>query len=834
MGDQSENYLLLNDRQDKRIAIAISIDGLEQVLTNRVILVPVTYGDPDIFYGDVGLLYGGLRVYEDGLDIMSLDGSSLSINQRLEPEQGKGSVSIMSLAFIDKDKFMTQLLTPGLLVPDLLGRAIKIELGYDLLAYPNDYSVIFRGFVSGFQYRSGLVTLQLSDPGSKKRQTVFYAAKSYLNGAITSGQTTITLVNGAEFHKHILGPNGSYDPAIKTYFKIEDEFIEYPNGQPVGNVFTGCTRGARSTVAASHANNTEAMSYIQIQDHAIDMALKIMLSGWNGPWKTDVPIYSLVKTFEPSLGDISNAIVFPFNVDVKREYGLTIGDYVTISGSGVPANNATRTIIDIIDKNDQNKNNIVLLSSALTAEYPTTATLSFRSKYDTYPISCGLKMTPNDVDVEGHETLKALFLADTENSYQFFLNSQQNGKQFIENEIYLPIAVYSLTRQGRLSANITKPPIAGEDLRVLDQDNILDPASIVVERGINNRKFFNQIVFDYDLDDSGEYLSTFRLLDSDSLNQIGFTSTLRISSQGAKSLFFINATNLLTRRANFLLSRYKRGAIQITLKVNYGVGNLIEVGDVIALDGEGLEIANWENGTRELGTQLFEVIERNLDIRTGIATVKLVNGLGASTTDRFAVISPSSLLDVGSTVSALKIKPSFSTALPKYPGNERKKWLNYAGLPIVVHSEDWSYSEETVLTGFDNADTTLLYIDPPLSAPPPADYIVDIPHYPTGTDPTENSLYKAAHAHLSPQLEIVSGINSKSFTVSVGDAAKLLVGAKIRIHNYSYTIDSLDKTVESVVGTTVTTFEDIGFTPAAGQKINVVGFPDGGGAYRVF
>lgn len=833
MGDQTTRYLLINQRQDKKISLAVSIEGLPDILTNRVILVPFNYGDPDIDYGDVGLLYGGLRVYEGARDIMSLDGSSLSINQRLEPEQGKGSVSLMTLAFIDKDQFMTQLLSPGILIPDILGAAIKIDLGYEQLAWPNDYFTVFRGYISNVNYRSGLVLLQLSDAGTKKRSTVFYSGKSGLASTITSGQTSFSLANAAEFHKQILGPTGGYDPAVTTYMKIEDEFIRYPSTQPVGNSFTGVTRGQRSTVAAAHNIGTEALAYVQLQDHSIDMALKIMLSGWNGPWLSNVPIRSIVKTFEVALGDIPNAIIFPLNVDVKREYGLTAGDFVTISGSGIGGNNAQFFITDIIDKNELEKNNIVLLSAALTAEFPTSAVVSFRSKYDTYPVSCGLKLTPNDVDVEGHEELKAAFLADNENSYQFLLSGPTAGKSFIENQIYLPLALYAVTRQGRLSVKLTKPPIAGEDLAVLNQNNILDPANIIVERGLNSRKFFNEIIFDFDLSDANEYLSTYRSIDSESLSIIKQSSVLRIQSQGAKSFFSINVSNLFQRRANNLLSRYKRGAIQISLSVNYGTGNIIEGGDIVALDGSGLSIANWENGTRTFGTQLFEVVERALDLKTGITKLKLVAGVGGSTTDRFGVISPSSRLATGSTSTVLRIKDSYTAAQPKYPLNERKKWANYVGLPILVHNEDYSVAEETTFTGFDNADTAIMYVSG-LSFTPPADYIIDIPHYPATTDPETNSLYKGVHAHLSPTLTVVTGLTVNSFTVSAGDALKAIPGQRIKLHNYSFSIASPEVTISTVVGTTITTLESIGFIPAVGQFVSLVGFPDGGGAYRIF
>jgi hypothetical protein len=78
----------------------------------------------------------------------------------------------------------------------------------------------------------------------------------------------------------------------------------------------------------------------------------------------------------------------------------------------------------------------------------------------------------------------------------------------------------------------------------------------------------------------------------------------------------------------------------------------------------------------------------------------------------------------------------------------------------------------------------------------------------------------------------VTGISVTQLTVSAPDAAKLLAGAIIRVHNATFSIDNLDVVVASVVGVTVTTETTMGFTPAVGQKVNLVGYLDGGGAYR--
>ncbi len=105
-------YLDFNDRLSKTPAIVIEIPGLD-LLPNCPIYEKVRYGDPGLVYGLPGIVYGGLRRIDGVRDYLSLDGSSLTIGQKVEPEQGRAAVSIMTLAFIDKDQYISQATSQG-------------------------------------------------------------------------------------------------------------------------------------------------------------------------------------------------------------------------------------------------------------------------------------------------------------------------------------------------------------------------------------------------------------------------------------------------------------------------------------------------------------------------------------------------------------------------------------------------------------------------------------------------------------------------------------------------------------------------------------------------
>lgn len=821
MAEFTENFELFNFQQSKHISIVVTIDGVPGKFSNRPIFQKSNYGDPTLFYGQTGLVYGQSFQIQNIRDIISIS-SSMSISQRLEPEQGKGSVSTLSIDFVDKDAYMTKVISPGVIVDEILGKNVTVELGYEEISYPGDFFTIFRGFVSNVEARSGLITIQLSDSNLKRRQQLFFSAKTQLSAGISTGALTIPVLKTDGFHQQILGPDATYDPAIKTYIKVDDEFIEYGPSGISGTDFVSVTRAARNTTATTHDIDADVTAYVQIEDHAIDMALKLMLSGWGGNWISNVEIFTI--------GFIGNPNAIAFSVDLKREYGLVEGDYITISGSAIGGNNITTTIVDFQELSAGQDNYVAICSDAFTPEGTTTGTAAFRSQYDTYPSSCGLKMDPREVDVQGHLDIKSFFLGDSENSYSFLINAVVNGKSFIESEVYLPVAAYSVTRRGRCSVKITKAPIADAELQILDKTNILNPADIRPSRGTSSRKFFNEVVFNYDLqDDLQTFSNQLRLLDSESLNLIGISSVLPISSRGAKSSLAIDMTNLLTRRANFLLSRYRRGATQISLKTMWQTGSRIEAGDIIGLDGTDLEITDFETGTRQLDTQLFEVVDRTMNIKEGTVDLKLINGVGASVTDRFGTVSPSSVLDSGCTETVLFIVDSFSATEPKFPLAEPKKWKSYIGLPIAVHDEDYTFYEEVTLLSIDPVNNRKL-ITNPLSSPPPAGYIIEIGQYPGGFDPSENSLYKAIHGYLSPTVSVVAGIDAFSFTVA--EPSKFVVDGILKVHNDDYTIASPEVKIVSVIGTTITVAASLGFTPSTGQLVELIGFLDSKGSYR--
>lgn len=824
----NSNYLLQVPAAVQRVVIIAEIVGVPYYFSTTAGLSVEEfdhYGD-SIFYGDVGLVYGGERLSMDNIKpYLMLDGSSLTISQKLEPEQGRASVTQLSLAFIDKDGYMTKVLSPGVIIPDVLGATVNVYLGYSGLTFPSDFLRVFRGVVSDVRSQIGKVTISLSDPNIKRRQTLFSAPKGSLSADIDSSVTTIPVTNPSVFYASILGPNGGVDPATKQYVKIEDEFIQYTGIS--GSTLTGCTRGSRGTTAAAHTNTTEVDGFIQIQDNAMSLALKLMLSGWDGPFVSGVSLLALGEN--PDTGPQAQSIAFPSGVDVCDTYGLVLGDYITISGASNPANNGNYVITGFVTVSGTTNNVVKCASATFITENPANALGALRSQFDTLPVDCGLGLAPSDVDVAGHIELRRTFLNSTNYTYQFLIADQeQSGKTFIESEIYLPIGCYSLTKRGQLSVGLTHPPIGEATLPILNENNILEPQNVVVSRGTNNRKFFNDIRYEYDEDDAGNFNSILSDIDSASLSVIGLASQLPITSRGAKTA--VGTNNILTKQAQLLLTRYKTGAVLIDLKTNWKTGSLIEAGDVVAVqDGGKLQLSNFQDGSKDLGFQLYEVQDRRLDMRTGNVTLQLVAGVGGSASDRFGLISPSSTIASGTT-SQITIQDSYGSV---YPGNEPLKWVNYVGQRVLVHSSDYTQSQEVTFVSQDPVNAYIMNLSPNLGFTPAAGYVLDISPYPTSADPIIDAMYKSQFAFWDPYVQVATGISTTQLTVGPGDAAKFLVGAYVRVHNGSFTQDSGDLRVTAVSGVTITVSASMGFTPTSSDFIDLIGFADSGGAYRI-
>jgi hypothetical protein len=131
----------------------------------------------------------------------------------------------------------------------------------------------------------------------------------------------------------------------------------------------------------------------------------------------------------------------------------------------------------------------------------------------------------------------------------------------------------------------------------------------------------------------------------------------------------------------------------------------------------------------------------------------------------------------------------------------------------------------------DPSNDNAILIDPPLPSAPLENYIVDIGKYPDSTDIEDQALFKSIFVYLNNQVTVVSGLSSTQFIIDNADLSKLAVGYQVKIHDDTYTKNSVLTKITDITGTTITVDTALGFTPLLGDKIELLGYPDGGKPY---
>lgn len=802
--------------------LVLEIEGYDRYFSLNKIISYIRVGDPNLYIGDDWEI-GGDRPVDNQDDVISLDGTTDSISQQLAPDKGgASSVTSIQISLLDVHSKVTELISPGVILPDLMGRRAWVWLGFseDYLRFPEDYVILFAGVIDDI-ISEEKISINVAHPEQKKRQEIFTSVETELAADIDAVQTTIELLSVADLKE----PDGEN---FFTYVQINDEIVQYTGINTVTNELTGCVRGCFGTIADTGEEEDSVSSFYRLTGACIDLALKMMLSEPDKvPYLTELAITAFVTREDGS--DIANSLFF-LGLDVKMKYGMTVGDLLTVDGSLAGLNDFTDKAIESIEVNDMGST-VVVSGVTLVPELDTPAVLSIFSQYNTLPD--GLGLGSDQVDIEEFERIFALFNSSIP-SYDFYITDTINGKDFIDKELLFPANMFTIPRKGRVSAGIISPPLAVASLVHLDTESILNPDQIKTRR-TTQKYFYNTVIVKYDFDavEQDKAQAGYILKDDDSKNRIAFgTKAYTITSQGLRRGEVTD--QILDINAVRLLDRYKYAAEFVMCKIAYGKGYRIDVGDIVLFGDADLPIVDSKFGRRGLIPRLYMVADKKMSIKSGQIDLTLVD-TNYLVGGRFGIISPSTVIGSGSTTSRIQMTDSFGTA---YPEKEKDKWIDFIDQNVYIHNEDYSYEAETKLLGFDPDDETIMIVRPlddaPLDDAPLEGMIIDIPNYGDSADYQENETYKNVFVYNNPQLSVVTGTSELEFEVSVGDADLLFVGCTIIVHNADYSSASDEVTVESIDGTTVVVSADLGFTPDNTYRIDLVGFAsDQGEPYRL-
>lgn len=671
--------------------IVFQIEGIPTLYTSDYIKKEFLYGDP-VNYGDPNLLYGGLVQIQDQETLISLDGTTTQIKQNLDPEKGRGSsVTSMKLVMIDKNQKATKLAT-GETYGEILYKRIKVWVGFNQeSAFNSDFVLVFRGLISGVSFGQGKVTFDLSSPEDKKRQILLPMADTLLNGAITNSDTTITLDSVTNL---FVSPNHpSYSPAdttLKSYIKIDNEIIKYTGIS--GLQLTGCSRGQLGTTAASHSDNASVNGYFTLEGHAMDLALKLMLSD------TDQSFY-IENLAAASVNVVIDTIVpnsfFFSGISLTRDYNVTVGDWIKTSGSAEGSNNLS-VYTEIIDVVDVASGSYIIVdpASPLVDESTTTVLVDFLSKYNS--LGFGLKLNTDEVDIEKHVQFKNTYLQQF-NMFFYVKEEIPEGKEFIEKELYVPATCYSLPsdRDGlsRLSIGIHKPPLPNQGIVTLSKSNIVKPESLEIQRS-SNKYYYNAIVYRFeDTATEDKLLRRVFVVSGTPAIPTGNRSRI-IDSFGLKEV--ISAKVIATQSAERLLERYQSASEYISnVQVLFGDGVQVSVGDIVILDGDGLNLVNRVDFNRSRPAKLMEVLNKSVDIKSGKVTVDLVD-TAFDVNAKYGLFSASSKINSIISQNKFVIGPMLSGS--KYGSNEYRKWNGLTNPAVKIRRLDWSQVYETIIT----------------------------------------------------------------------------------------------------------------------------------------
>jgi hypothetical protein len=696
--------------------LVLEIEGVPFLFGAKFIKAEVKIGDEDLEIGDpeanpLAFYIGELRKIVNQKDLITLDGTSTRITQNLSPDKAEGSsVSSMTVKLID-DGFMTRVITPGDIIDDILAVKCVVYMAPDAeSSYPEDYGLIFRGIVNDVKSEPGSVMLTITSPESKKRTTLCRKVETKLNGAITNSQTTITLDSTNNIFERVTGPAGGYDAGFKSYVLIDEELIEFTAVS--GNTITGCVRGQLGTLAASHDDNANVSTFYRLTDDAMNLALKLMASGQQGAWVSDLAVTS----FGEVEGVVTGNAVYFANVDLATRYGVSVGDYLTVSDATEMANNFSNREIVAVTKSDSGSY-VIVAGAALTFEIPTNAIAAFRSKYDVWPD--GMRMGGDEIDVARHLELRTLFLSSAD--LDFYLKEEIEGREFLEQQIYLPTNCFSIPRAGRASVGYNIGPVPGQEIQVLNETNVTRPERTRLQRSIS-KNFYNEIIYKYDeavLEN--KFLSGFITIAADSKTQIkAGNKALIIEAKGMRET--LNADNIALRSSLRKLNRYKFGAETISLETLFESGFKVEIGDIVTYEGGYNNLPDIKSGTQGMATRLFEVQNKDIDLKTGSIKLELVD-TNFSLTSRYALISPASEIVGASSTTVFQIDVS-----------QVSKWSRFTNTSVRVRSADFTSVDDSVIqlvTG-----TGQVTVSPALSFTPTAGMILELTPY-SDADTTE-------------------------------------------------------------------------------------------------
>jgi len=168
---------------EKHPNVVLEIEGLDQILSVTDVYEIQTWGSgvPVL----VGSQFGSKVLRGNVRKILSLDGTTQTISQSVEPDKGTGqSTTNITVRIVDVLQFATRLISPSVVLNDILYRKAVFYVGLEELVYPQDYNRVFSGVITSIKSTPSYIDLTISHPDEIKRTEIFKKAEAKLTAAV--------------------------------------------------------------------------------------------------------------------------------------------------------------------------------------------------------------------------------------------------------------------------------------------------------------------------------------------------------------------------------------------------------------------------------------------------------------------------------------------------------------------------------------------------------------------------------------------------------------------------------------------------------------------------
>jgi len=248
------------------------------------------------FKGNVVIKFGGeyycIREPDSGLSIPRSHQrviSSLVINPTsIDPRRVSTTIGSYSFTLLDKQGVISRTVKDT--GEDVLGLDLELWLGRSgvSMAFADYYKMPITK-ISNCS-KQGKAWSFATKESTDRMNRPLYDKSVRLSGDIVSGTTTIISKDDIS----------EFDSA--GHFQLEKEIISYTSKNDGTKTFSGCARGAQTTTAAAHADNTPLQILEPVSANPIDIILQLLTSG-SGSGSYDLLFDGL--GIDPSLIDVA-------------------------------------------------------------------------------------------------------------------------------------------------------------------------------------------------------------------------------------------------------------------------------------------------------------------------------------------------------------------------------------------------------------------------------------------------------------------------------------------------------------------------------------------------